>query len=129
MFLDVRDLEPLLQDIVTESGTTIFVIDGFDECHKVDRLLVLQVLQRLMSISQSNIKILLSSRHDVIGDIDRVFTTCYQVMMNCEEARADIQTYVNDMIDDNIQDGNLEIGNPQLKQDIWNALTNGANGM
>lgn len=128
-FLDVEDLEPLLQDIAATPGTIIFVIDGFDECRKLDRMIVLKILQRLMSTSPSKIKILLSSREDVIGDIDRVFTTCHHVGMDCEETRADILTYVEDMIDDKMLNGDLEVSDPQLKQDIQKALANGANGM
>lgn len=128
-FSDVEDLEPLLQDIAATPGTIIFVIDGFDECHKTDRMAVLKILHRLMSTSRSKIKIFLSSRQDVIGDIDRVFTTCHHVRMDCEETHADILTYVEDLIDEKILNGDLEVHDPQLKEDIQNALANGANGM
>lgn len=129
MFPDVKDLEPLLQDITATPGVTIFVIDGFDECRKDDRIIVLKTLQELMSSSQSIVKIFLSSREDIIGDIDRVFTTCHQVVMDCEETHADILTFVKDMIDDKLLNSDLEIGDIRLKQDIQNALAKGANGM
>jgi hypothetical protein len=126
---DGKDFESLLQDIAATSEKVIFVIDGFDECHKADRIVVLKNLQKLLSSSQFHIKLLLSSREDVIGDIDRVFSTCHQVTMNCEETRADILTYIEDMVEDKIQDGELDICDPQLKQDIQKALAKGANGM
>lgn len=129
MFPDVRDLEPLLQDVTATPGTTIFVIDGFDECRKNDRMIVLKTLQRLMSSSQSIVKIFLSSRDDIIGDIDRVFTTCHQVVMDCKETHADILTFVKDMIDDKLLNGDLEVGDIRLKQDILDTLAKGANGM
>lgn len=128
-FSDVEDLEPLLQDVAATPGTTIFVIDGFDECSKSDRTIVLKMLQRLISTSRSKIKIFLSSREDVIGDIDRVFTTCHHVCMDREETYADILRYVEDLIDEKMLNGDLEVSDPQLKQDIQNALAKGANGM
>ena len=127
--LDAEDLEPLLHNIAAISGTMIFVIDGFDECAKADRSIVLGMLYGLMSSSRSIIKIFLSSREDVIGDIGRVFNTCRQVSMDCGEARADIPTYVNDIIAEKVENGELVVGNIQLIQDIQNVLDRGANGM
>jgi hypothetical protein len=60
--LDAEDLEPLLYDIAATSGAIFFAIDGFDECTKLDRIIVLRLLHRLMSSSQSTIKIFLAVR-------------------------------------------------------------------
>lgn len=65
----------------------------------------------------------------IIGDIDRIFTTCHHVCMECEETHADILTYVKDLFDEKFLNGDLEVGDPQLKQEIQRALANGANGM
>jgi hypothetical protein len=126
---DAEDLEPLLHDIAATSETMIFVIDGFDECARADRIIVLKMLRRLKSSSRSRIKIFFSSREDVIGDIGRIFNTCRQVSMDCEEARADIPTYVNDIIAEKVENSELVVGNIQLIQDIQNVLVRGANGM
>lgn len=128
-FMDVKDLESLLQLVAATPGTLILIIDGFDECRKPDRIITLKVLQRLLSSSRSKVKIFLSSPEDVIGDIDRVFTTCHHVCMDCEETHADILAYVEDLIDEKMLNGELEVGDPQLKHDIQRALANGANGM
>lgn len=126
---DAEDLEPLLHDIAATSKTMIFVIDGFDECARADRIIVLKILHRLMSSSQSIIKIFFSSREDIVGDISRVFNTYWQVSMDCEEARTDIPTYVNDIVAEKVENSELVVGNIQLLQDIQNALVRGANGM
>lgn len=126
---DAEDLEPLLHDIAATSGTTIFAIDGFDECTKANRIIILRMLHRLMSSSRSKIKIFFSSREDVIMDIGRVFNTCQQVAMDCEEARADIPTYVNGIIAEKMKNGELEVTDIQLLQHIRNVLVRGANGM
>jgi hypothetical protein len=49
---DAEDLEPLLHNIAATSGTMIFVTDGFGECTRADRIIVLKMLHRLMSSSQ-----------------------------------------------------------------------------
>jgi hypothetical protein len=126
---DAEDLEPLLNGIAAISRAVIFVIDGFDECARIDRVIILKMLDRLMSSSRSTIKIFLSSREDIIGDISRVFNTCRQVSMDYGEAREDISTYVNDIIDQKVKDGDLVVGNTRLIQDIKNVLVQGANGM
>jgi len=126
---DAEDLEPLLHGIAATSGIVIFVIDGLGECARADRIIVLKMLHRLMSTSRSIIKIFFSSREDMIGDICRVFNTCRQVSMDCEEACADIPTYVNDIIAEKVENGELVIGNIQLRQDIQDVLIQGANGM
>lgn len=128
-FSDVEDLESLLQVIAATPGTLILIIDGFDECRKSDRITTLNTLQRLISSSRSKVKVFLSSREDIIGDIDRAFTTCHHVCMDCEETHADILAYVEDLIDEKMLNGDIEVGDPQLIQDIRRALANGANGM
>jgi hypothetical protein len=49
--------------------------------------------------------------------------------MDCEEAHADIPTYVNDIIVEKAKNSELVVGNIQLLQDIQNVLVQGANGM
>ena len=126
---DAEDLEPLLCDIAATCGLIIFAIDGFDECSKADRVIVLRMLHRFMSSSRSIIKVFFSSREDLVGEIGRVFKTYQQVTMDCEEARKDILTYVNDIIAEKTENGDLVVGNIQLLQDIHDALVRGANGM
>lgn len=126
---DAEDLEPLLHDIAATSRTIIFVIDGFNECTKANRTIVLRILHRLISSSQLIIKIFFSSREDIIGDIGRVFNTYQRVIMDCEEARADIPIYVNDIIAEKTENSDLIVNNIQLLQDIQEALVRGANGM
>ncbi|KAH8592594.1 hypothetical protein B0O99DRAFT_743497 [Bisporella sp. PMI_857] len=126
---DAEDLEPLLHDIAATSGTMIFVIDGFDECAGSDGILVLRILHHFISSSRSTIKIFLSSRENVIGDIARTFDISQHVAMDCDEASTDIPTYVNSVVAEKIENGELIIGNIRLIQDIQNALVKGANGM
>jgi hypothetical protein len=49
--------------------------------------------------------------------------------MDCKEARADISLYVDGVIEDKIEAGELEVGSVQLVQDIRNVLIQESNGM
>ncbi len=104
------------------------VIGGLDECSRRARMVVLKLLSHLVS-SQSMTKVFLSSRDSMIGDIAIIFDICEKLSMGCEEARRDISLYVNGVIEDKIEAGELEVGSVQLVQDIQNTLIQGSNGM
>jgi hypothetical protein len=125
---DVEELEELFLDVVGTSKTVKILIDGLDECSRPARMVVLKLLSRLVS-SQSITKVFLSSRDSMIGDIAIVFETCVQSSMDCKEARADISLYVDGVIEDKIEAGELEVGSVQLVQDIRNVLIQESNGM
>ena len=125
---DAEELEELFLDVVGASKTVKVLIDGLDECSRPARMVVLKLLSRLVS-SQSMTKVFLSGRDSMIGDIAIVFETCVQLSMGCEEARGDISLYVNGVIEDKIEAGELEVGSVQLVQDIRNVLIQESNGM
>jgi hypothetical protein len=125
---DAEDLEELFLDVVRASKAVKMVIDGLDECSRPARIVVLKLLHRLLS-SQPIVKVFLSSRNSMIGDIATVFDTCLQLTMDCEEALADIPLYVNSIIEEKMEAGELEVGSDQLVQDIRNTLIQESNGM
>jgi hypothetical protein len=125
---DAEELEEIFLGVVGVSKTVKIVIDGLDECSRPARTVVLKLLSHLVS-SQSMTKVFLSSRDSMIGDIAIVFETCVQLSMDCEEARADISLYVDGVIEDKIEAGELEVGSVQLVQDIRNVLIQESNGM
>lgn len=126
---DAEDLEEIFLDVARTSKTIKIVIDGLDECSRPTRMVILKVLHRLISSSQSIVKVFLSSRDSLIGDIAAVFDTCQQLAMGCEEARADISLYVKGTIKEKIEANELEVGSVELAQDICDALIQGSNGM
>ena len=125
---DAEDLGSLFDEVAGESQIHYIVIDGLDECPKADRNVVLKVLGKLVS-SKSTIKILLSSREDIGGDIQRKFKPLRHKTMACQEAAADIASYIDGVIADKIDEKELEVGDPKLILDIRDALVQGAHGM
>jgi hypothetical protein len=65
----------------------------------------------------------------MLRDIAAVFDTCQQLAMGCEDARMDISMYVNGIIEEKIEAGELEFGSVELVQDIRTALIHESNGM
>jgi hypothetical protein len=124
-----EDLEEIFLEVARTSKAIRIVIDGLDECSRPARMVVLKLLHRLILSSESIVKVFLSSRDSMIGDIATVFDTCQQLTMDCEEARADISLYVNGIIEEKIEAGELEVGSVQLVQDIRNALVQESSGM
>lgn len=126
---DVEELEEILQSVVEHSCAVTFVVDGLNECLKSDRDIVLGILSRVMSSSQSRVKAFLSSREGLILDLSTKFDAWHHVTMHCPEAQADVTTYVEGIIKDKIESKDLAIGNDHLVQEVKSALIRGANGM
>ena len=129
LYPDIDDLAFLLGELTATSTSITFVVDGLDECARKERMILLNQLHCLVSTPKSLVKIFFSSRELVMRDIASVFDSCLQVTMDCAEARADIPTYVKDVVTEKIQIAELEVGSPQLIHEIIEALVKGANGM
>ena len=126
---DAEELAPLLTDIVTESRSYFFVIDGLDELSLAERDVVFTVFKQLIASSHSSIKIFFASRDDLGVDIRKRFSALYHRAMSCPEASADITSYVEKTIEERVKNKDLAVGNPALILDIVNALVQGAQGM
>ena len=126
---DTDDLEALLHYIAATSKQIIFAIDGLDECDQSDSRMVLKMIRRLMSSSPSTIRILISTRSELVEDIDREFQTYHQATMDNEAVFADISTFVRETLEEKMAQGDLRVGDVNLKQEILDALVKGAHGM
>jgi hypothetical protein len=125
---DAEELGQLFGNVAGAFQMHYIVIDGFDECAKADRDILLKVLGRLVSSSKSTIKILLASREDIGRDIQRRFKFLRYMTMACQEASADIVSYIEGVIAEKL-DEDLKVGDPKLILDIRDALVQRAHGM
>jgi hypothetical protein len=126
---DPEDLESILQQIARDSELVILVIDGFDECAQADRDIVLKALQRLIASNPKSVKVFISSREDLFGDIGRTFINCRELNMNCDEAGEDIPRYIRETVNEKLEKGELVVGDPAIIREIQEALIQGAKGM
>lgn len=126
---DVDALKGVLQESLGAPGIHFIVIDGFDECSLQDRDMILEVFKRITETSSSVLKIILSSRQDVVIEIKQVFDSYYHKTMGCAELHTDIATYIEVALEEKISSRQLVVGDPNLLAVIHHALTKGAHGM
>jgi hypothetical protein len=126
---DAEDLQPILEEIADASKSLTLIIDGLDECAQADRKLILDILKSLLKKDGPSIKVLISSREDLIDEIGRAFENCWELNMKCDEAYADISSFIEAGVDEKLESGELMVGDPALVVDIKTALMKGAKGM
>ncbi|KAK8018511.1 hypothetical protein PG991_007701 [Apiospora marii] len=103
-------------------------IDGLDECDRETRRLLFEVLSAIITAA-GNIHLYLSSRDSVGDDITKYFPGYEHISLDCEATRHDIACYINDAIDEKLEEGDLTVGTDELVGEIKDSLANGAQGM
>ena len=126
---DVEELGPVLEEVAAASKTHFIVIDAIDECEKIDQDALLVILRKLTESSRITVKIFLASRESISIEINKCFKSYYHRTMNCQEAQKDIDTYIEDSINEKLNTRTLVVGQKELIVDIRNALVNNAQGM
>ena len=126
---DTNDLLLTMKRLSDRSLIRIIVIDGFDECPKFERDVVLKAMKHLMSSTGSLIKLFVSSRQQIGRDLDRHFAPYYQRTMSCSEVYTDIANYIRFSVADKIARKELSLGDPSLASEIIDVLIKGAHGM
>jgi len=109
-------------------NTQYIVIDGLDECETAARRDLLHGLSVLVS-SNPAVKILISGRESISSELDKILKVHEYVSMHREAADCDIQTYIQNTIDEKIANQDLIIMQDGLVDEIKLALTKGAKGM
>ncbi|KAK7928425.1 Vegetative incompatibility protein HET-E-1 [Apiospora marii] len=122
------DVLDLLRELMPAPLKSYILIDGLDECDAKDRKELLQTLSALVS-SGSNIRLFLSSRFSLQKEVKKRFTAVERLTLDCEATNEDIATYIEGILDEKLEDGELTVGDPALVGDIKTALMKGAQGM
>ncbi|KAL8877750.1 MAG: hypothetical protein Q9192_008608 [Flavoplaca navasiana] len=125
--LDASDLSDLLWLAIQQNPLTFIVIDGLDECEKVSRKVVMDLLHRLQKPENSTVKSLISCRKE--DRILRSFEGVLMVEMTASSLKDDIQLFVADSVSSRVQSGELRIRDPDLAKEITDELVNKAQGM
>lgn len=126
---DVEELEHLLLDVVAMFQELFIVIDGVDECTQTERDTLFQVLHSVTASPSRRIKIFLSTRNGFEKEIRKICSSIHHVSMDSPYVQFDIRTYIEDIIDEKLANGDLILGNLGLREEIRDALTRGAQGM
>jgi len=118
----------LLEMIKKNSQITTFFLDGLDEVLDKERNFIFLTLQKFLAMSEK-LKIFVSSREDTTYLIGESSVPNFKVRLDVNCISGDIDNYARHAIRDLIQRGELVLGNLELEEEIFTALTIGAKGM
>jgi len=128
-FSGTKELQNLLQKVISSSRLSYIIIDALDECEKHERNLVFDILQSINVSNGPKAKLFLASRESVAEEVKYRFTSLLHVSMNAAEAQSDIAIYIRETLEERVRSRELVVGNNTLLQEIQDALTQGAQGM
>ncbi|KAM3082077.1 hypothetical protein ACMFMG_004529 [Clarireedia jacksonii] len=124
------EIVKLLTNVINEFQSVIVFIDGTDELPENDRNATFQNLRKVIEVTSSPIKLFVSGRAD-ISDLFPPSDKLAVVRVNIrkDSITSDINSYLRYSISELMQSEDLVIGNPSLAEDIFSALSAGAQGM
>ena len=109
--------------------SSFIFIDAIDECSESEWGMLSEVLRDIMVSCSSVVKLFLAVRQGIAEDVGKIFKSNYQVTMSSSKADSDIKTYIKDVLNEKMDSGKLVIGNPELINEIMDALVQRADGM
>ena len=125
----VEDWTAVLEDRVNKFDRVYIVLDGADECDVKDQRIITKTLSRLATTLTSRLKIFIASRESLLTEVDRSFRRREHLSTGGADAKPDIAVYVEETIMERQRDGDLELGDPSLLQEIKSKLIAHADGM
>ncbi|KAJ3540937.1 hypothetical protein NM208_g4831 [Fusarium decemcellulare] len=107
------------------------ILDGVDECPKDQRHLLFKSLSTLINRNGSakKLKVLFSCRQTIDTEIQHQFSNPLQISTGSGRTRDDILTYAQDILEEKIEAGELNLGDPQLVLEILQAIESKEKGM
>ena len=126
---EAQDLGTLLKDVLVVTKCSFIFIDAIDECSKFEWKVLLGVLRDIVISYSGVIKVFLAVRQGIAEEVGKIFSSHYQVSMSSSKADSDIETYIKDVLAEKRSNGELVVGNPELLNEMTDALVQQANGM
>ena len=120
----VNDLHDLIVKMTDHLSDVFLVIDGLDECSS-NRSFVVKFPDGLNNSSRNNVRILLASRDE--QDVRAVLTDYTKISIAARSA--DIRIYVAAELQRRIDEKQLVLRNPSLKEHIMERLIDKADGI
>ncbi|KAF3808773.1 hypothetical protein GCG54_00010964 [Colletotrichum gloeosporioides] len=124
---ELGELTSLLRQVIDQSDTFYIFIDALDEFEPAERR---ALLDSLVSVaSGSRLRVFVSSRESMSGELRGWIPTIEIVLMASPEAKIDIATFVQEILQRRQQNGDLMVQDQHIVDDIRQALINRADGM
>jgi hypothetical protein len=128
-FLDFEKLTQLFVTVAEMFAVNFIVIDAIDECKKEERLLLLDVFRKVSLSNKTILKMYMATRDDIGKEIRKFSNKICDLPMSSPEISLDIATYVENVIEEKKDNGDLAVRDPKLLEEIRDALIKGAEGM
>ncbi|KAH8205298.1 hypothetical protein TruAng_000545 [Truncatella angustata] len=123
------DIIRLLGRLMVSPRSSYIIVDGLDECDNSNQK---QLLAALSSLARSspNIRLFLSGRPSLDKDLRKYFKESVEsLVIGGDSTGEDIHAYVEHIIDERIDDGDLRVRDPTLARTVKQTLIRGAQGM
>jgi len=127
-FTELNDLKPLLSKRIDQSRAFYIFIDALDEFEPDERRALLNMLASVAS-EQPQLRIFVAGRESLGSELKSKVSQIGRVSMASAEANADISVYIEEAIQQRIQNQELVVGDHALVSDIKEALCRHADGM
>ncbi|KAF6805159.1 nacht domain protein [Colletotrichum plurivorum] len=124
---DMDLLTTLLRQIFRQTKIFYVFIDGLDEFEPTTRRALLESLASIDS--ESRFRVFLSSRESLSGELKDRVPSIATVSMASTQAMADIGIFVKETLQERRRNGDLNVENASIIDDVQQALTNRADGM
>lgn len=117
----MKELREFLENVLPKSTERFIVIDAIDECEKKERAALLSALRSLMNSSSVRV-FLTSGPHIEVELLNQKLKLDHRVSLTSEHVNSDIQTYIEDILEEKKETGELVVGQQQLLAEIKNSL-------
>ncbi len=124
----VGELTVLLRRRLAQSEKFFIFIDALDEFEPRERRELLNLLASLGS-SGSGLRVFLAGRESLRGELNDKLSGIERLSMASVEAMADVALYVEEALQERIENRDFVVGDQSLILDIKQALTEHADGM
>lgn len=124
----MHELIAFLHMIIKRVKKVYILIDGLDECEKLDSDELLDALSSLVR-ADSKVLIFLASRTSVYDQIKRSFPDQFHQISTAAATQTEIATFIDTEIEERLRREDLNVEDLGLVKEIKSALKNGADGM
>ena len=127
--LDTDQIVDVLQKVLPETQRYFVIIDGLDECGEDEARELILAVQNLLTLQRVTFKLFCSSRPDVFRWVPTILKPEWHISMAVGDVNPDIERYVDAALEQRIERGDLQLGDPTLILNIQDTLLSGAQGM
>lgn len=124
VLLTPKALCSLIQKMAVFFEDALIIVDGLDECEQ-DQSSIVELLAGLNVAGENNVKTLFVSRPEV--DLEKHLSDYTKVSIAARSS--DLKLYVRSEIEERIRTRKLRLRDPNLREQVTERLTEGADGM